>query len=66
MKCPICAAWTTVLATRSRKADNIKMRRYECGNGHRITTAEMVVRIDQQKLARGNPRTKPASHGATT
>lgn len=42
MKCPECGAWTSVKETRTRKIENITVRRYECANLHRFTTEEIV------------------------
>jgi len=42
MKCPECGAWTSVKETRTRKIENIVVRRYECANLHRFTTEEIV------------------------
>jgi len=42
MTCPQCGAWTTVKETRTRKTDNVVVRRYECANEHRFTTEERL------------------------
>jgi transcriptional regulator NrdR family protein len=42
MKCPICAKWTSVIDTRTRKTDGVVVRRYECANTHRFSTEERV------------------------
>lgn len=44
MKCPTCGAWCAVLETRNRQPENRTRRRYECGNLHRFTTLEAVVK----------------------
>ena len=46
MKCPICKAYSDVLETRKRM-DNTTRRRYVCGNIHRFTTIEMIVKYDK-------------------
>lgn len=52
MKCPVCAAWTEIKETR-RRPENEKYRRYECGNGHRFTTMERVLRVIKPKEKKG-------------
>jgi transcriptional regulator NrdR family protein len=47
MKCPVCQANTTVLATR-----NTVMRSRECTQGHRFLTEEKFV----QRLPSARPR----------
>lgn len=42
MTCPMCSAWTAVKETRTRKADNVVTRRYECANLHRFSTEEKI------------------------
>jgi transcriptional regulator NrdR family protein len=42
MKCPECGTWTSVKETRTRKEQNLVLRRYECANLHRFTTEETV------------------------
>jgi len=42
MACPQCASWTSVKETRTRKTNNVVVRRYECANLHRFTTEERV------------------------
>lgn len=44
MMCPVCGKWTQVRETRKRP-DNIKWRRYSCGNEHTFVTEERVTRI---------------------
>jgi len=48
MKCPACGAWVLVLYTK-KKDDNTKHRRYVCGNEHRFTTVESVVKMLKPK-----------------
>jgi len=48
MKCPVCDTWTTVKDTR-RKENNVRYRRYECGNTHRFITLETIVRLVKPK-----------------
>ena len=45
MKCPQCGAWTSVMETRTRKTENVVVRRYECANLHRFKTEEKVTCI---------------------
>lgn len=52
MMCPVCGKWTEVRETRKRP-DNVKWRRYECGNGHRFVTAEQVLRVIKPKEKKG-------------
>ena len=42
MACPQCASWTSVKETRTRKTNNVVVRRYECANLHRFSTEERV------------------------
>lgn len=42
MKCPECEAWSEVLLTRMRDR-GYKYRRYQCANGHRFSTKEVVT-----------------------
>lgn len=51
MKCPECGVWCMVMETRVRK-DNTKRRRYECANGHRFTTEEIIQRQPRKRKAR--------------
>lgn len=51
MKCPICGVWVRVLETKV-KEHNIRHRRYVCGNEHRFTTAETVVKIIKPRNAK--------------
>lgn len=46
MKCPTCGAWTGVVDSRVRKTDGVRVRRYECANGHRFTTDERPRQAD--------------------
>ena len=48
MKCPVCNTWVLVMETRA-KPDNKKYRRYECANGHRFTTIEVVTKVISPK-----------------
>lgn len=43
MKCPVCGAWSSVLATRGAH------RRRECANGHRFTSIEVVPSVVHAK-----------------
>lgn len=54
MKCPRCSAWSDVLETRTRQ-DNTKRRRYECANGHRFSTVELI----SEELPSEQKRSKP-------
>lgn len=42
MKCPICNAWTLIKQSRE-STDFGYMRRRECANLHRFTTAEVII-----------------------
>lgn len=44
MKCPHCAAWSSVLDTRG------KSRRRECANGHRFRTVETVTGLPGNRV----------------
>lgn len=57
MKCPKCNAWTFVLESRAK--DDATRRRYECANGHRITTEERPVRVDNGPVEKGDRRATP-------
>lgn len=69
MNCWVCKGHTKIIETRVRSSDGLKRRRYECGKGHRFTTLEMVVAVDQGPLEvgtpyRGSQRAGEASRGA--
>jgi transcriptional regulator NrdR family protein len=49
MKCPLCKAYSDVLETRKRM-DNTTRRRYVCGNMHRFTTIETIVKYDKPPI----------------
>jgi transcriptional regulator NrdR family protein len=51
MKCPACGAWVLVLQTK-KQDDNTKYRRYVCGNEHRFTTTETVVKMLKPRNAK--------------
>lgn len=53
MTCPHCGAWALIKETRTKKTDNVVMRRYECGNLHRFTTEEKIQCV---KKANTNPK----------
>ena len=42
MKCPICQAWTIIKQSRE-SPDFGYLRRRECANLHRFTTAEVII-----------------------
>lgn len=42
MKCPICNAWTLIKQSRE-STDFGYIRRRECANLHRFTTAEVII-----------------------
>ena len=42
MKCPRCAAWSRVLATRTADDGYTTHRRHECANGHRFTSVQVL------------------------
>lgn len=42
MKCPRCAAWSRVLATREQHEGYTTQRRHECANGHRFTSVQVL------------------------
>ena len=42
MKCPICQAWTIIKQSRE-SPDFGYIRRRECANLHRFTTAEVII-----------------------
>lgn len=48
MRCPVCATWTFVKETRTRK-DGTKRRTYECANVHRFNTEERLLAIVNRK-----------------
>lgn len=41
MKCPRCNAWADVFET-CTKEDSTKQRRYQCAEGHKFRTVELV------------------------
>jgi transcriptional regulator NrdR family protein len=54
MKCPECGTKVfEVLETRTRKRDEVIVRRKECGNGHRFTTEERIV-VSKPKAIRSS------------
>jgi transcriptional regulator NrdR family protein len=55
MNCPVCHAWTSVNATRS-KPDAITRRR-ECANGHTFSTLEQIIPSKCQISALGQTKT---------
>jgi len=55
MACPVCSAWTSVKETRTRKADGVVTRRYECANLHRFTTEERIREADVIRLEENYP-----------
>lgn len=42
MKCPRCNAWADVFETCTNE-DSTKQRRYECAEGHKFRTVELVA-----------------------
>jgi transcriptional regulator NrdR family protein len=51
MKCPVCGVWVSIKETR-QQADNTTKRRYECGNQHRFTTQEKIIKLIKPKNAK--------------
>lgn len=45
MKCPFCAAWSTVLETRER-ANNVTWRKHRCANEHEFASTQTVENRD--------------------
>jgi len=49
LNCPVCKVWTRVLDTRTDKKANAHKRRYECANGHRFATLEVITELKESK-----------------
>lgn len=62
MKCPACGAWVLVLYTK-KKDDNTKHRRYVCGNEHRFTTIESVVKMLKPKHVKQTEQGRKSASG---
>ena len=61
MRCPECKARSEVLLTRMRDR-GYKYRRYQCANGHRFSSKEVVTKFPPSGLSRPigvNPFARP-------
>jgi transcriptional regulator NrdR family protein len=45
MKCPRCAAWSRVLATRTADEGYTIHRRHECANAHRFSSVQVLETV---------------------
>jgi len=63
MKCPVCGAWVEVLHTKKKEEDNSKYRRYVCGNEHRFTTTETVVKILKPRNVKQTEQSRKSASG---
>lgn len=55
MKCPVCGAWSNVLATRTGPDEWLRRRR-ECANGHRFGTLEVLPTVVHKGTAAATTR----------
>lgn len=57
MKCPLCSAWSQVVATREA-AHNALRRRRLCANGHKFTTFEVVPEAVSRRELQASAKTQ--------